>query len=741
MRTVSYRIGDLNKAVIHIGRVAENEYTRVQIDAGEIFAEYPAASASLTVQPPEGSAYPATVTRDGNLVIWDVKDSDLTADGNGEIQLTFTNSAVVVKSAIGRISVCRSIVASGEAPDPVQDWISDATDVLEALEDAIPEGGTQGQVLAKASDEDYDLEWVEQSGGVADYDELENRPQIGGTTLTGNKSLSDLGIASSSDVSGKADKADTVLTTTLSRGRLANSTVGVASFAFGNDVEAAGYYSQAEGNGTSTETNNSHVFGKYNVPNDKFPVWSSNTHYYVGDKVRRKITFQSSVTYIPFECIEENTDSSWTSSHWEELNDQNIDGEYVEVVGNGANYGNKSNARALDWDGNEYLKGDLYVGCDADSTNGSKVAKVSELTSIIDDTAGDGDTSKVWSADKSYDEKTALLSKINGKYTLPNTGIPSTDLASGVQTSLGKADTAYQKPSTGIPASDLASGVIPSVPVQDVQVNGTSVLSNGVANVPMANGTNPGVVVVREGNDGLLIDSSNRLSINPATTSQIKSGSNNYRVITPFNQSYSTFYGLATASGDTTQSASSNAVGVYTDSAKIAIQKMLGIYEAPWELIREDTVTLATKGNIEVSVDSNGNSFELTDIYCTFGLPQQETEAKVEDYGRVKFYIGSTNTATGYLGAWTQAANASAKSGTVLLEQKKNTIQLSFTKGTGEGSEPSAQMANARTTGTSATVTGRLMFYNEQQVYTKVVFEGITGIAKYKVYGKRKWTV
>lgn len=51
-----------------------------------------------------------------------------------------------------------------------------------------------------------------------------------------------------------------------------------------------------------------------------------------------------------------------------------------------------------------------------------------------------------------------------GTYSKPSGGIPSSDMASGVQTSLGKADTAYQKPSGGIPASDLASGVIPTVP-------------------------------------------------------------------------------------------------------------------------------------------------------------------------------------------------------------------------------------------------------------------------------------
>jgi hypothetical protein len=46
-----------------------------------------------------------------------------------------------------------------------------------------------------------------------------------------------------------------------------------------------------------------------------------------------------------------------------------------------------------------------------------------------------------------------------GAYEKPETGIPATDLASAVQTSLGKADSAYQKPAGGIPATDLASAV------------------------------------------------------------------------------------------------------------------------------------------------------------------------------------------------------------------------------------------------------------------------------------------
>lgn len=60
------------------------------------------------------------------------------------------------------------------------------------------------------------------------------------------------------------------------------------------------------------------------------------------------------------------------------------------------------------------------------------------------------------------------------KYTKPSGGIPASDLASAVQTSLGKADTAYQKPGGGIPGTDLASGVIPSASSATPQALGTA---------------------------------------------------------------------------------------------------------------------------------------------------------------------------------------------------------------------------------------------------------------------------
>lgn len=76
----------------------------------------------------------------------------------------------------------------------------------------VPTGGTTGQVLAKKSGTNYDTEWVDQSGGgggTSDYTDLTNKPSINNVTLTGNKSLSDLGAASESAVAAKYTKPST----------------------------------------------------------------------------------------------------------------------------------------------------------------------------------------------------------------------------------------------------------------------------------------------------------------------------------------------------------------------------------------------------------------------------------------------------------------------------------------------------------------------------------------------------
>lgn len=92
-------------------------------------------------------------------------------------------------------------------------------------------------------------------------------------------------------------------------------------------------------------------------------------------------------------------------------------------------------------------------------------------------------------------------------YQKPSSGIPKTDLASAVQTSLGKADSALQSftetdpvfgasAASGITSSDITNwnGKTSNVgTITGVSANGTSVATSGVANIPAASTSAYGV--------------------------------------------------------------------------------------------------------------------------------------------------------------------------------------------------------------------------------------------------------
>ena len=121
--------------------------------------------------------------------------------------------------------------------------------------------------------------------------------------------------------------------------------------------------------------------------------------------------------------------------------------------------------------------------------------------------------------------------------------------------------------------------------VGDVQVNGTSVVSNGTANIPLGSADVLGVGRYMN-SFGVTINSDpqsaqyGRVYIYPAIDADFKDMTRTgamYRPIVPTNMHNGVFYGLAKAAGDTTQASSSNAVGTYTTEAKAAIHTMLGI--------------------------------------------------------------------------------------------------------------------------------------------------------------------
>ena len=173
----------------------------------------------------------------------------------------------------------------------------------------------------------------------------------------------------------------------------------------------------------------------------------------------------------------------------------------------------------------------------------------------------------------------------------------------------------------------------PEAPVTDVQINGTSILSDGVANMPIMAAGTLGVATISGGYGIGISPTGHNLLISKAGSSAIKGGVNGYSPIVPQKQNESVFYGLAKASGDTTQSQSDNAVGTYTDEAKASIKNMLGVQDGmvvnatlmsdPWYSVDKTyaEIGLAVADGINVVILSDGKVFPYAGMMYFQSVP------------------------------------------------------------------------------------------------------------------------
>ena len=158
---------------------------------------------------------------------------------------------------------------------------------------------------------------------------------------------------------------------------------------------------------------------------------------------------------------------------------------------------------------------------------------------------------------------------------------------------------------TGIDASDASSGQVPvadgegswdwgsvSGGVSDVQVNGTSVVTSGVANIPIASESGEGVARV-DGSFGTGVYNQ-RIFIAKASDDMVKAGAQSYRPVVPLNQHTSVFYALAKAAGADMKDIQNTTVGTYPEAQKSAISSMLN---AP-ETISGSTPSITAKAGV-----------------------------------------------------------------------------------------------------------------------------------------------
>lgn len=133
-----------NCKTLFIGRRGENEVTEVVFDFSEWQAEFGNGVIDLFVKRNgDSAAYPVVLSVDGTVATWLVTATDTNVADYGKAEYVYTVNGKIAKSAVFTFYVAEDIgQASGEAPDPYEDWIETLTGL-----------GTETQLNAQAAEQ------------------------------------------------------------------------------------------------------------------------------------------------------------------------------------------------------------------------------------------------------------------------------------------------------------------------------------------------------------------------------------------------------------------------------------------------------------------------------------------------------------------------------------------------------------------------------------------------------------
>ena len=220
------------------------------------------------------------------------------------------------------------------------------------------------------------------------------------------------------DISTKMDKADPTGTGSFSLNRKENTTIGLRSVAVGYNTTASANNSFAQGNGTTASFANAHAEGQSSVASGSAAHaegFSTDATGWYSHAEGNQSTASGGAAHAEGEYTTasgdaahaegRNTTASGSYSHAEgyyttsQRKSQHVFGEYnvldnggsgegtrgtyVEIVGNGTANSSRSNARTLDWSGNEELAGNIDVkgGKIGDGKNANYKLAIPDTTS------------------------------------------------------------------------------------------------------------------------------------------------------------------------------------------------------------------------------------------------------------------------------------------------------------------------------------------------------------------------
>lgn len=561
---------------VMIGYVGEGGVTQVVVDFTAWAEAYGDGVITLGVQRSgDPTWYPVALTVDGTTAAWLVSKLDTNTEGMGAARFAYTVGGAEKRSAVWHFFVDRGLQSpEGDAPDPYESWVETLTEL-------------GAETLQNAKDAQEAADAAEQSATDA-----------AGSAESAETAKNAAGAAAAA-AGDSARVAGENASTAQGAAQTAQSAAGAAEHS-ALDAEAA---QQA------AETAVTHY---PKIVNDYWWVWDAERGEYVNTGVKAK---------------GEGGEGAVLS----------VNGQTGAVTLDAEDVG----ALPKTGDGSNVTAAFTAAANRTNISTGEKLSvifgKIAKWFSDLGSAAFRAATGSITQGSTDLVESGAVYNGLSGKYTKPAGGIPASDMAQAVQTSLDKADTALQehqslaayRTAAAQDVIDTAQNTAIAGKVADVQINGTSIVDAAhVATVPVISDYNQvGAVRIGGIDNGLAVVNGTTV-VAEATDSLIKSGSENTRrTISPGNQHKAVFYGLAKAAGSDEKN-STLPVGQYTESAKSAISTMLngsvtvtgttptitalpGVRYVCGEVTTLD-ITLPASGVVDVTFESGSTATVLT---------------------------------------------------------------------------------------------------------------------------------
>jgi hypothetical protein len=157
---------------------------------------------------------------------------------------------------------------------------------------------------------------------------------------------------------------------------------GYASHAEGNYTTASGENSHAEGWDTTASGRNSHAEGINTTASEYASHAEGNYTIASGNSSHAEGQDTTASGYASHAEGSYTTASSGYQHVQGKSNIEDTEGKYAHIVGNGTAYNKRSNAHTLDWNGNAWFAGDVYIGgTGQDDSNSASVITEKSINS------------------------------------------------------------------------------------------------------------------------------------------------------------------------------------------------------------------------------------------------------------------------------------------------------------------------------------------------------------------------